>query len=228
MKTCENNKIYIPWLDKCMYENTGKAKELKKLIIICEEFQDYDLKCTDINKIYKTTFSKVKKLLNKSLTPIISVSIFNLFIFLSLTNKTVRRKLLRFTLNNINMTAPYAFILEPFIMIIPTILNFLDRYGNIFRLAVNGPNLNTLLGLIHHFILLVYYNPYNIFQNADILAENIQNIPGEWINDIPVPIDVPVQNIRDVENNMMNMMNIMNINLLEFFTLFFFNLNIFR
>lgn len=197
---CETNKIYIPWANKCMNIQSKNAIKLNKLIKICNSFEDYDPKCKDINKIYKTNFVKLQNFLKKSLIPVISIGAFNLLIFLSLTNENIRRKILRFALNNINRTAPYAFILEPLILLIPTFINFIERYQNLFRLALNGLTPAIIIGLIHDFINHLYRTRninINIQENADILANNLLNIPGNWQtidnNQNPLNIDLRVQ-----------------------------------
>jgi len=221
---CETNKIYIPWTNKCMNIQSKNAIKLNKLIKICNSFEDYDPKCKDINKIYKTNFVKLQNFLKKSLIPVISIGAFNLLIFLSLTNENIRKKILRFALNNINITAPYAIILEPLILLIPTFINFIERYQNLFRLAINGLTPTIIIGLIHDFINYLYRTRnINIQENADLLANNLINIPGTWNmidNNIQNPVDLDLQvQVQQINQNINENLN-NNWNYIDYLLLF--------
>lgn len=204
---CVNTQLFDPIKNKCVKVTSKRGLELKRLIKVCREYEKSDPNCKVINKTYKTTIFKIKKILQKMIVPIISIFIFNLLVFLTLSSKKVRSKILSFSLKHHPSTAPYAYILEPMINYIPGVINFIEKYGGIAKLAVFGLDYNNIISVIQSIINFDFSNTTENIVLEDELASRLSELPGSWKDTPPqniIPEPEILQRVNNLEDNIEN------------------------
>jgi hypothetical protein len=178
--TCKtSNAIYDPITEKCIRGYTKRAKEIRRLIVICNEYNKADHRCTKINIEYQTKYHRAKKALRKALIPMLSIICFHLLVFAVLTHKKTRVKLLRLLLSQTRY-APYKETLVQLIEAAPGMVNFADRFYGIAQLAVNGLTPAVLIGIIEGVLTFVNNNPEQANNIPEIMAERLTRMPGGY------------------------------------------------
>lgn len=201
---CKTHQIYDPVRNKCVSKKSKRGYQLLHLIDICRDFEKADPECKDINRVYRTKYIKFKKAIKKTIVPLVSIITFNIMIFAALTtSKRIRKKLLRFSLDNVPAIAPYTFIIEPLVLALPTIMTFVTKYLNLARVAVLGLTPSTIIGTIDTILRLYSELPEvprirRAEMAADELAVRLEPMPGSWKGPLYTPAEI-AKRVSDLE-----------------------------
>lgn len=200
MKCNESVQLFDPIKKKCVKITSKRGLELQRLIKLCRKYEKSDHNCKEINKIYKTSVHRIKKILQIMLVPIISIFVFNMLVILTLSSKKVRSKILSFSLKNHPSTAPYVHIIEPMIKFIPDIVTFVEKYGGLAKAAIFGVDYNTIISVIQSIINLEFSNTNDNIELADKLASKLTELPGSWKDTPPTKIIFDPEIVQRVNN----------------------------
>lgn len=150
----------------CVSSDSKRGKELLFLINICDDYPEINKKCDEINKLYRTPFSKLKKNIKKFIVPLSSIIVYNLILILILSNSKVSAKLSSYIYRKFIESNKDLSEFSEIIVKFNRVYDFVKTHG------ILAPSI---------FAFSDPENVINALSDKDTsIADSLLNLPGAW------------------------------------------------